>query len=420
MLPSWQAVSDARRRAGSLPLRHPRRLGWLLLDTGVICFFAVLPFDLPLKYASLGMALAGALLGMVPIHRLPGFRWALVFTALVVGTDLAHPGPVRLGGGVCTWLAIYLVAAGMAAPGVRRWGIRLMTLSLAISIGLALVQLGIGYTTDVDLVRVAAWGRRWGRVGAWHSPVVFGNQMAAIALMLWASARRLGLTRDFVWEARILAACGVFLSLVRMAFLALFAGAGAWLLARLTTGRQQRWVLPALGALPVLLVAAGTLYYLRDPQRIHNLLQGRDGRLLIWGTGLAMLRDHWLLGTGSGPGFNFAFLAHHPTDRPVEFGLGYFNLHNTPLTLAVQHGIFTVLAWFVWLGALLLPLWRRRREVGEAWPLACALMAGLVVLASFDHFAGRTILHLPMYAALGLALGLAAEATDDGGTETGA
>jgi O-antigen ligase len=392
-LAAWRAELDA------LPRRDPRRLGNLLLQAGFVLLLGAACLTPPFKVAGAVLLLAGTALSGPPLHRLPGFWWAAWLAVWQLASSLAPPLPGGTDALVWTWLLVYGGAAAATCITTRRRAASLLLWVTATVVGLQMAQSLLGTSVDAGTLRLAPWGERLTRTGGLHDPVPHANLLATVAILSCLSPAAWGAGRAAMGELRVLAALGLLLGLVRMGMLAAIAGLAVWLLSG--TSRVRRvalWLLPALG------LAGGTVLTLLDPARMARMVAGDDGRWDIWRTGWEVIVSHPWLGTGGGRNLSAAFLT--ASDGRSEFGFGYMNLHNSALTIGAQHGFPGLLLAAGWLGSLAVAAWRSRQNDGGR--LLLALLAGGMVLATFDHFLGRSAYHLPWMAALGLGLGLLA------------
>jgi len=124
-------------------------------------------------------------------------------------------------------------------------------------------------------------------------------------------------------------------------------GVGAGVLALATMARRARWLplTALLAAAAVFLVAAPSLR-----QRAASIVDPTDPtvreRLLIWRSGLAMVREHPLTGIGPGRVKDLYERYAHPEALRMRRG----HLHDTPLQILVERGPAGLLAW-LWLFA---------------------------------------------------------------------
>ncbi len=154
---------------------------------------------------------------------------------------------------------------------------------------------------------------------------------------------------------------------------------GAWLgfaagvLALVPAIRRGRWLL--VGGLVVLaamaLVAPRDLRHrfltMADPQEA-----GVTERLYMWRSGLAMWREHPLLGVG--PGGVKREYANYALPEAVKKRTGH--VHNTPLQILVERGILGLAAWLWIFGAFYVQAIGLLRRLPPEAAQECALVAG--------------------------------------------
>jgi len=181
-------------------------------------------------------------------------------------------------------------------------------------------------------------------------------------------------------------------------------------------------VVAARRALPALLVAAGLvglLLLLPGPfqARVKSIANPQDPtireRLLMWQSGLAILRDHPVTGIGPGQVSPFYPAYRHPEATKASTG----HLHNSPLQVAVERGLLGLAAW-VWLWvAYFRGAWRatrglapsRGRERALAWGGLIAA-AGFLVAGLFEYNFGDSEVLMLAYAVMALPFIAAREA----------
>lgn len=94
--------------------------------------------------------------------------------------------------------------------------------------------------------------------------------------------------------------------------------------------------------------------------RAQLLLEGRDAsveqRLVFWQTGFALWREHPLFGVGQGV-TGFVFPGHRTNNQPWMARTAQ-QLHNTPIHLLAETGLWGLVAYLGWLGAAALLCYR--------------------------------------------------------------
>lgn len=160
----------------------------------------------------------------------------------------------------------------------------------------------------------------------------------------------------------------------RNAWLGLGAGTGLLLLCL-----RRLWVFILLAVFGGLLILgpaqitrrASSLFDLHDPTVME--------RLSLWKSGLRIVRDHPL--TGIGPGMLRGVLPSYSTESPLHM-VG--NVHNTPLQIAVEHGLLGLGAWlWIWVAFARRGLHLFRRLPPEALRERRLLAGSLAAVAGF-------------------------------------
>jgi O-antigen ligase len=187
------------------------------------------------------------------------------------------------------------------------------------------------------------WTRKCHRARGFYS--IYMTLAGVLTLVLLATLPRLlpGPGRRRWWwpAAWALCALGLLFTYTRGAWLGVLAGT-----ATLAGLLRRAWLILGVGGLvlaTLVLLAGGAL-----EQRFRSLVDPEDAtfreRLLMWESGLAILRDHPVTGVGIGqlkvvyPGYAL--------DEAVKKHTSH--LHNTPLQIAAERGILGLVAW-LWL-----------------------------------------------------------------------
>jgi putative inorganic carbon (HCO3(-)) transporter len=129
-------------------------------------------------------------------------------------------------------------------------------------------------------------------------------------------------------------------------------------------------------------------------------------RVLMWRSGVAMARDHWLVGVGPGQVKRV-----YPTYAAPEVTNKHRgHLHNSPLQVLVERGLIGLAAW-LWLFAAFFALARgiARRVVSDATASALATgaiasTAGFLLAGLFEHNFGDSEVLMATTFAMALAL----------------
>jgi O-antigen ligase len=135
-------------------------------------------------------------------------------------------------------------------------------------------------------------------------------------------------------------------------------------------------------------------------------------RVLMWRSGVAIARDHWLVGVGPGQVKRV-----YPTYAAAEVTNKYRgHLHNSPLQILVERGLIGLTAW-LWLFAAFFTLARglARRVASDATASALvtgaiASTAGFLVAGLFEHNFGDSEVLMAVTFAMALALAVDREA----------
>lgn len=340
------------------------------------CFLLVLvareklrfpPLKLPLALFFLGTLLSLALSGHVPAGW-PQVRKFYIFFLVL----LLIPTVLRRLEGVWTlvlgWAA---VAACSAVLGFAQFG---RTLA--------------GAPRGGDLYHQLVGYRITGFMSLW---MTFAGQLMIVLLMLLA-VLMFAPERRKHW--RPLAACaavlalGLLLALTRGPWI----GAAAGIL-YLVWHWNRKWLLalPVLAALGFFLAPAALRLRVTSIAEPHSYLDSNQHRVMVWRTGLEMIKAHPWFGLGPeqvGKQFDSYLPADFP--RPLPWGWRG-HLHNIYLQTAAERGI-PVLLVLLWLVGK--PLWDFRRAAARPspglWVLhgAIAAMIAVLVAGFFEHNLG--------------------------------
>ena len=204
----------------------------------------------------------------------------------------------------------------------------------------------------------------------------------------------------------MLGAAGLVVSYSRSAWLSFAIAAGLGLL--VLAYRRERFVVPSVVA--VLIVGVSTAPWIFYPlfERLFNapaaLLQERfDQFPVAW----AIWQQHFFFGAGLG---NYIGVVHRENlDWAYEV-----LVHNVPLYLGAETGLFGVLAYYGVFGAALLRLWRvARLQLEPASRVALAAFLGLVAYALdgiSDPMFREPVVYLQFWVTVGLSVALERQA----------
>ncbi len=321
-------------------------LGWLVL----MCGAWLLPSNKLYHQAIIALLWLPVLLDLLLVRRsMPVLRCPeallyglfAVWTLLVIGIEvngdwrnLKLPFYVAL-----TLLGMLLVARG----GVQRFATLLCVCSLFGGLmagsSWAYFYLYLGH----------GWAERVVALGLWDTPIMAAHAVGALAV-LGAFMAPTQKDRPWMRVGLLLAAVGYALFLgssqTRGVWIALLAA----LLVMAGVTRQRHLLLLLLGV-----CCAGLTIFLLDPE----VLIQRDVsyRPALWGGGLQLIREHWLVGMG----FNEFYI-------PVEeLGFSFQHPHNMFLNVGVRLGGIGLLCWLVLWASIAWRAWQQRHsELGQS------------------------------------------------------
>lgn len=351
-----------------------------------------------------------------PTGHSPLTRWLLALCLLASASTFWSPDwRVTLYASLHLWLAFGLFLSVQGQPQTwRAFAIgSCAALVLQILFGFAqfavqstafLQPLGLDWPGAVEpairgtsVVQLAD-GMRWLRVyGSLPHPNLLGGFVVAFLLggpatLFCLSARR----QTWALVLFSLGTCLLVLTFSRGAWLGLAAGMSVLALQRLKLDHKRLLALGLSGLVGALLagIPLFQLVFTRvGGAQVSTEQFSVDARLWLVRMSLEMIKAHPLLGTGMG-----AFLLDYGRHAP----LGYLiePVHNLPLLIVVELGMGGGII-LVGMGIVLVRHSLKAHHPGAI--LACALLAGLLVEALFDHYlwtaaAGRIL--------LGLVLGL--------------
>jgi hypothetical protein len=321
----------------------------------------------------------------------------LAFASWTAVTALASPAPVdslNAARSALALAAIWVVRHAVRDAGGARWFATALLVALAIVAALSVVQV-----TSCGGERLYAKAAGWppvlrsflgkcARAHGFYS--IYMTLGGVLALILVLSLPRLA---AFRYRAAAAAAW-----LVGVTALALTFVRGAWLgfaagVAVLACTVRRRALLvggvlcvaTALLAVPGVLSRALSIADVRDPTVRE--------RLAMWSVGLALVREHPVLGVGPGQ-VKRLYPAYAP-DYAVRRHTSH--LHNTPLQVAAERGLVGLALW-LWLFAAFFvragAIWRRlpaHAEQDRALLAGCvAAVAAFLVAGLFEYNFGDT------------------------------
>ncbi|HYB42972.1 MAG TPA: O-antigen ligase family protein [Candidatus Methylomirabilis sp.] len=388
----------------------------------LVAFVAGLGFSITLSESALAM------LSALWLWRLgtPGGRaraaWPLAapVAAFAAATLLSaalsgHPAEsLRAAKDLLLALALYVTADGLPdADGADRF-LSALALVAAAAAAMGLLQVGL-----CPRAEPAAGLARWffHRCDRARGPFSIYMTLAGVLniVLLATAPRLLAAGRRWAGPAWLITLAGLAATLTRGAWIGLVAG----VLTLLPTSRRGRWLL-----LGILLAAVATAVIgpaaLR--QRVVSMSDAQDPtvreREYMWQSGVAMWREHPLLGWG--PGGVKREYSRFVMPGAVKTRTGH--LHNVPLQILVERGALGLAAWMsIWLAfyARVLPLLRSTPLPGRERALitgsVAALTGFLVAGLSENNFGDSevalvawTVVALPFAVERARALGAAA------------
>ena len=262
-------------------------------------------------------------------------------------------------------------------PALARVNLRNLLLTLLASSGLMAVYATVQFRWGVD------WLRPEGRkvitpynatdsifTGVFHGMGNFSHHLTFAGYMLLLTLLFLGLAKShagrmrWIWGAgSLLAAIGVLVSMGRSSWLGV--GVGVLLL---LLRFPRRMVLPIV-SLALLLGMAGAIFssgwlkdYLSDPSQpalVKRLLSVSPDenveRLYLWESGLVAIQDRPFFGVGHGN--NNLFAPEYRKEVSKRRNFAFFvdiatHMHNVYIQLVFEMGIFGLIAYLLWLGAV--------------------------------------------------------------------
>jgi putative inorganic carbon (HCO3(-)) transporter len=291
------------------------------------------------------------------------------------------------------WVILLLVFSTFRKLTEVRWTVVAWTAVATVSALYSFVQFGQKYQdaldADQDFYQAYVASRITGFMGHW---MTFGGEEMVVLLFLAAFLFFAVTSRR--WKVAGCACGGVLLVSMTLGFTR-----GIWL-GTLAGGVYLLWFWRRwwIAVVPVVLVAALFVGPVRE--RVVSLFQPhgeRDSnqfRIVVWRTGLEMIRAHPWFGLGPeqvGP--QLEKYVPHDIRRPLPDGY-YGHLHNIYIHYAAERGIPTMLAMMWLIGRALWDfastLWRRR-PTGDARFVLHAVVAaiiGLLVVGCVEYNLG--------------------------------
>ncbi len=358
-----------------------RAARWLAFGSAVAIVFSI-----AVSQILLALAIAALLASGLPL-RLPRIKWALGLFMLGTLVSLAFSGDISSGlpqvRKFYVFFELLVVYSSLRNLKLLRWLFLTWAGFGALTALRGFVQfaeklrqaheLGQSMYTYYVGERITGFTSHW---NTYSAEEMFALIMAGAFLLFAPRARR-----TWIWLlCAVCEALAVLLSDTRGVWLATFAAA-LYLI--------WRWRPKLVALLPVAVLLA----YFFSPAAIHERFtsilkpSGADSnefRLVVWRTGVEMIRTHPLLGLGpEGVGKHFQEYVPASVPRPLPTGW-YGHLHNIYLHYAAERGIPTMLFLLWMLIQMLVDFSRGMRELPPGRSLRRFLLHGAtaVVLAA--------------------------------------
>lgn len=363
------------------------------LSRGLLTAFVVgLGFSITLSETALALL---TLLWLIRLRTPAGraeARWPLgppvaAFSAVTLLSALAsgHPGEALMASKGLLLVAALYVTAGMLRDGAEADRFLAgLTAVLTVAAVIGLLQVGVCPGPAPD--RTPRWlYHRCDRARGLFS--IYMTLAGVLTLVLLATLPRVVPGPAFRRWAPIpwlVSLAGLVVTFTRGAWIAFAAGALAWL----PLARRAGWI--AVGT--VLLVAVAllatpasvrqrSLTLSELHQRLVQMADPREAgareRVYMWRSGLAMWREHPLLGVGPG-GVKREFPRFA---RPEAAKQHTSHVHNTPLQILVERGALGAAAWlWIWIAFYAHALrlwWRLPAEAGRERALVAGSLAAI-------------------------------------------
>jgi O-antigen ligase len=313
--------------------------------------------------------------------RWPLWAPVLTFSAVTLVSALAsgHPAAALAASkGLLLVAALYVTADALAGPadGHRFLSALLVVVTMAAVVGL--LQTSACPGPDPDYGWPSWLYHRCYRARGFFS--IYMTLAGVLSLVLLACLPRLlpgaALLRWTIapWLVSLL---GLLATYTRGAWM----GFGAAVLALLPLTRKGRWLL--LGGLVLLVVGA-----LAGPRHLRErfLTMGNPEdptvkeRVYMWRSGLAIWRQHPLLGVG--PGELKRVYERYALPEAVKKRTGH--VHNTPLQMLVERGVLGLAAWlWIWVAFFVRAIGRLRRLPAPATSERALVIGSMAAIVGF-------------------------------------
>jgi O-antigen ligase len=305
----------------------------------------------------------------------------LAFSAVTLVSALAsgHPAAALAASkGLLLVAALYVTADALAGPADGHRFLSGLLVVVTAAAGVGLLQTSACPGPDPDYGWPSWLYHRCYRARGFFS--IYMTLAGVLSLVLLACLPRLlpgpALLRWTIapWLVSLL---GLLATYTRGAWM----GFGAAVLALLPLTRKGRWLL--LGGLVLLVVGA-----LAGPRHLRErfLTMGNPEdptvkeRVYMWRSGLAIWRQHPLLGVG--PGELKRVYERYALPEAVKKRTGH--VHNTPLQMLVERGVLGLAAWlWIWVAFFARAIGRLRRLPAQATSERALVIGSMAAIVGF-------------------------------------
>lgn len=404
-----QLAADTMARANP---RTSLMWGERLLFIAVMIMALGLCTSLALMHAGLGLGVLSLVLARAPIHRLPGFWWAVAFAAwqlVSMGVGAWEHGTSmweRRYGAAYVWLSLFVAIEAFRIPGARLWAVMTISITAGVSLLLSSAQFFLGHGGKAPL-RVSGQGMSWTSSGFFPKHLTQGFQMSMIALLAWTQVISAGsqTMRGIQWVGRCAPVLCVLLTGGRSGLVGLLSAWFAWF-----GCSSRRRFLVAVGVVLITgALAVGWLAFVR-PQAVTDAVALKDGRIIHWQVASVLIKENPIFGIGGSEEWQNSENARVVTQLYPDGSQDQWkrapDAHNSFLGLASEHGIPAVLLYLSMLGAVLLHLWRLRQASPWAWRLGCGAITCALAAGQFEHYAGHSVTSYGLFFTLGFAVAM--------------
>jgi hypothetical protein len=390
--PFDSSLANLAERISTLPWRHPRRVGWVLMQVGIVLCVCSLLFSVRGVQIGTALAIMGGLLAWVPIWRLPLFWFGLAFflwtmASWMHGRWIAGypqlPRPQLMGGiGIFAfWLLVPLAATLFSQQNFRRWVIWALTTTIiwaGILLAARLADSGNLYSA----LGVSGMGIRSSIPGWLNLDIYATNSLTTAFIMamgfLWLVTMA---ANDIHWLLRVtgILAAGVTVVIITERSAAL--GTIIGLFTFVVTARHWR---SRLGLATILIVMVSGCYLALEtfrPGAVHAVFRGGDSRLQLWQCAHEVIVRHLWFGAGGEPAFE-AIMQRTATELAIPVP-GYTS-HQFLMSLCGCYGVPALVLFILFVGSILQRSWQGRgHDQGRGWRGCLAAMVCMTVTGLF-------------------------------------